>query len=85
MEAETANDDDRETPGDCWISLDRKLDAALTRVSEGELGCQLTLTSKAALSNGRAARGRVLLTHDIYHLQRNVLHGGNTEGFCFKQ
>ena len=52
---------DLETPGDGWISLDRKLAAAATEISEGELGRQLTLATTAALSKHRVARGRVLL------------------------
>ena len=37
-------------PGDGWISLDRKLAVALNKISEGELGRQLTLATTAALS-----------------------------------
>ena len=37
-------------PGDGWISLDWKLAAALIKISEGELGRQLTLATTAALN-----------------------------------
>jgi hypothetical protein len=58
--AETSEDVDPETPGPGWVTLDRKLAAALTYISPGELGRQLTLTSSAALNQGRVARGRLL-------------------------
>ena len=61
MKVETHEAVDLETPGDGWVTLDRKLAAALTKISHGVLGRQLTLTSNAALNSGQAARGRVLL------------------------
>ena len=72
MDVESADDDDLETPGDGLISLDRKRVAALTKASAGKLGRKLTLTSNAALSSERAARGRVLLrtASSITHLGR---------------
>ncbi len=61
MKVETHEAVDLETPGDGWVTLDRKLAAALAKISRGELGRQLTLTSNAALNSGQVARGRVLL------------------------
>ena len=48
-------------PGSGWVALDRKLAAAISRISHGKLGRTLTLTSNAALGRGQSARGRVLL------------------------
>ena len=77
---------DLETPGDGWVTLDRELAAALTRILRGELGRQLTLTSNDAVSSGQVARGRALLAlvfayysagnnamvmFDITHIQRS--------------
>ena len=61
MNVETHETIELGTPGDGWVTLDRKLAAALTKISHGELGRQLALPSNAALNSGRAARGRVLL------------------------
>jgi uncharacterized protein (DUF1684 family) len=94
MKVEAHEAVDLETPGDGWVTLDRKLAAALTKISHGELGRQLTLTSNAALSSGQVARGRVLLAlvfeyysagknamvmFDINHIQRITLEGDNLE------
>ena len=91
-----SDDDDLETPGDGWISPDRKLAAALAKVSEGGLGRQLALASNAAFNNGRVARGRVLLRtvfqyyssgmnaelmYDISHLQRIAFRGEHLKAF----
>ena len=85
---------DLEDPGVGWISLDRKLAAALTKVSFGEPGRQLA--SSAAMSEGRIARGRVPLAsvfkhyasghsaelmHDINHLQKIVFRGESQRAF----
>ena len=53
-----------ENPGDGWVSLDRKLAAALTKIAAThgkELGREITQHDTAALSNNRVIRGRVLL------------------------
>ena len=47
---ETHESIDLEELGYGWVSLDRKLAVALSRVFGGELGRQLTLASSAALS-----------------------------------
>ena len=72
------------------MTLDRKLAAALTRISHGELDRKLELHSNACLSLGKAARGRVLLQlvfnhyasgnnaelmYDINHIQKITLKG----------
>ncbi len=94
MKVEAHEAADLETPGDGWVTLDRKLAAALTKISHGRLGRQLTLTSNAALNSGQVARGRVLLAlvfeyysagknamvmFDINHIQRITLKGDNLE------
>ena len=60
---------DLETPGEGWVTLDRKPAAALTKIAHGELGKQLALTSNAALNAGKGARGRALrtLVFDYYY------------------
>ncbi len=78
------------------VSLDRKLAAATTKISGGELGRELTQASSAALSVGRAARGRVLLAivfryyaaghtaHMMFytrHLRHIVVTGESLESF----
>ena len=70
--------------------------AALTNISNGELGPALTLHSNACLNQGRSARGRVLLQivfnhyssgknaepmYDINHLQEISLKGEHLEAF----
>ena len=94
MKAETHGHADLEHPGHGWITLDRKTAAALTNISNGELGRALTLHSNACLSQGRSARGRVLLQivfnhyssgknaelmYDIDHLQTNTLKGEHSK------
>ena len=61
IQVEAHQIEDLEVPGNGWVTLDRKLAAALTNISHGELGRMLTLHSNACLNQGRAARGRVLL------------------------
>ena len=80
-----------ETPGNGWISPDRKPAAALTEISHGELGRELALASSAALSIGHVAVGRVRcscvfqyyssgknaeLMHGINRIQKITLEGG---------
>ncbi len=66
MKVETHEQADLEHPGHGWITLDRKFAAALTDISNGELGRALTLHSNACLNQGRSARGRVLL-HIVFN------------------
>ncbi len=61
MKVEAREALDLETPGDVWVTLGRKLAAASTKISHGEPGGQLALTSNAALSCGQVASGRALL------------------------
>ena len=83
-------------PGKEWISLDRKLAAALTNIAHGEIGRQLTLLTTIALNNNQIIRGRVLLAtvfkyyasgksgqvlYDMSHLQSLVMKDNNLEGF----
>ena len=85
MKVETHEQADLEHPGHGWVALDPQIAAALTNISHGELGRKLTLHSNACLSQGRSARGRVLLhivfnhyssdknaglMYDINHLQK---------------
>ena len=44
-------------PGVGWVSLDRKLAAALAKIAHGEVGRELTHMTTMALSNGQIARG----------------------------
>ena len=83
-------------PGDGWISLDRKLAAALTKISEGEFCHHWTLATTAAL-NKNEQRGEehcyvrcsstirleksAELMYEISHLHRIVLRGENLESF----
>ena len=62
MKVETQDLTYLQEPGVGWVSLDRTLAAALARISEGEIGRQLTLASTTALSSNTVQRGRVLLT-----------------------
>ena len=50
-----------EDPGEGWISLDRKLAAAVTSIAKGEIGRDITRYNTTALSNNQVVRGRVLL------------------------
>ena len=47
-------------PGVGWVSPDRELAAALTKISDGEISRQLTLASTTALNNNTVQSGRVL-------------------------
>ncbi len=79
MKVETHEAVDLETPGDGWVTLDRKLAAALTKISHGELGRQLTLTSNAALNSGQVARGRVLLALVFEYYSAGKTRYGNVQ------
>ncbi len=61
MKVETHEAVDLDTSGAGWVTLDRRLAAALTKIPHGQLGRQLTLASNSALHAGRVAIGRVLL------------------------
>ena len=96
MKIETQDEAYLNTPGTGWVTLDRKLAAAVSKISHGELGRTLTLTSNSALNRGQSARGRVLLQmvfshyasgknaelmYDINHIQKVHIKGDNLEGF----
>ena len=95
MKVETEEPEALEDPGEGWISLDRKLAAALTKIAKGEIGREITQYNTTALNNNRVVRGRVLLAlvfryyssgtsgqvlYDMNHLQTLTLHGDNWEG-----
>ena len=61
LKVETADPRELEDPGEGWISLDRKLASALTKIAHGEVGREITQTTTTALNNNQVARGRVLL------------------------
>ena len=44
-------------PGDGWISLDRKLAAALTKIAHGEVGRKSTQATATAINHTMVARG----------------------------
>ena len=88
---------DLEDPGEGWISLDRKLAAALANIAYGEIGRQITQATTTASSNTMVARGRVLpaivfryyasgdnaqVLCDLSHLQKLVLRGDHL-GSCY--
>ena len=60
LRVEAADPSELEYAGEGWVSLDRKLAAALTNIANGELGRQITQATTTALSNNMVARGRVL-------------------------
>ena len=77
-----------------WVSLDRKIAAALTKMATGEIGLEITQRSTTSLNNNTIARGRVLLAivfryyasgqsgqamYDMNHLQSLVMEGDNLE------
>ncbi len=95
VRVETHKHADLEHPGHGWITLDRNIAAAFAYISHGELGRALTLHSNACLSQGRSARGRVLLQivfnlyssgknaelmYDSNHIQKVTLHGRAPRG-----
>ena len=57
LQVETHDPADLEDPGEGWVSLDRKLAAALTKIAHGELGRQTTQTGTIALSSNVFERG----------------------------
>ena len=90
MKTESHDEAYLNVPGTGWVTLDRKLAAAISRISHGELGRTLTLTRSSALNRGQSARGRVLLQivfshyssgknaelmYDINHIQEIVMRG----------
>ncbi len=96
LQVETADPAELEHPGEGWVSLDRKIAAALTKMATGEIGREITQRSTTCLNNNTIARGRVLLAivfryyasgqsgqamYDMNHLQSLVLKGDNLEAF----
>ena len=61
MRCETDDPSLLNEPGEGWISLDRKLAAAFTKIAHGEIGRELAQATAMALNNGQLVRGRVLL------------------------
>ena len=61
MRVETEEPDQLLEPGEGWISLDRKLAAAITNIARGEIGREITQHNTTALLRGQVVRGRVLL------------------------
>ncbi len=53
--------EDLQEPGPGWISLDRKIAAALMLICHGELGRELTQMSTTMYNNDQIVRGRSLL------------------------
>ena len=95
MRAETEDPWALEDPAEGWVSLDRKLAAALTKIAKGEIGHEITQRNTTALNNNRVIRGRVLLAlvfryyssgttgqamYDMSHLQTLTLHGDTLDG-----
>ena len=60
-------------PGEGWTSLDRKLAAALTEISHGELGRVLSQLTTKSMNTNTMARGRVLPAAVFKH----YAHGNN--------
>ena len=69
LKVETHDTTQLEEPCEGWISLDRKLAAAKTKITHGEIGRQITHATTTALNNNTVARGRALLAFasDIVH------------------
>ena len=85
-----------EEPGEGWVSLDRKLAAAITNIASGDIGRETTQYNTTTLNNHLVVRGRVLLAIvrryysagttgqvmcDMSHLQTLTLHGDSLDGF----
>ena len=83
-------------PGTGWVSLDRKLAAALTRIAHGEIGRELSQKTTESLSWNEIVRGRALLAivfryyahgnngqvlYDMNHLQSLKMKDSNLESF----
>ncbi len=68
MQVETHQAEDLEVPGVGWATPDRKLTAALTKISHGEVGKRLALHSNACLNQGTPVRVQPLLVKQ----ERNV-------------
>ena len=96
MRVETDESWALEDPCEGWISLDRRLAAALINIAKGEIGRQTTQHNTTALNNNCVIRGRVLLAlvfryysssttgqvlYDMNHLQTLALQNDNLEGF----
>ena len=88
LRVETDDPAELEYPGEGWVSLDRKLEAALTKIAHSEVGREITQMTTTCLNNNSVARGRVLLAivfryyasgnygqamYDMNHLQTLVL------------
>ncbi len=61
LRLETDDPSELEHPGEGWVSLYRKLAAALTNIAHGEVGREITQKTTTCLNNNTIARGRVLL------------------------
>ena len=96
LKVETHKPSDLEIPGEGWVSLDRRLAAALTKIAHGEIGRQITQATTMALNNNTVARGSVLpanvsqyyvsgnnaqVLYDLNHLQKLTLRGDNLKSF----
>ena len=96
MRVETDEPWQLQDPGEGWISLDRKLVAALTKTAHGEVGREILQVTTTALNNNQVVRGRVLLAlvfkyyasgnngqviFDLNHLQSIKPINDNLEGF----
>ena len=60
-------------PGKGWVSLDRKLAAALTKIAHGEIGRELSQMTTQSLNKNEIVRGEVLLAIVV----RYYAHGNN--------
>ncbi len=96
LQVETHSLRDLEDPGEGWISIDRKLAAALTKIAHGEVGREIIQFSTVALNTNVIARGRVLLAmvfrcyasgdsaqvlYVLNHLQKLIVKGDGLESF----
>ena len=61
MQVEHAEPWTLEDPGVGWVSLGRKLAAALMKIAKGEIGRELIQFNNAGLNNNTVVRGRVML------------------------
>ena len=88
--------EDLQEPGPGWISLDRKIAAALMLICHGELGRELTQMFTTMYNNDQIVRGRSLLAfvfryyassqngqvlYDLNHLQGLKWLGTTLKGF----
>ena len=96
MKCESQEPNDLSRPGRNWVSLDRKLAAALTRIAHGELGRELSQKTTESLNRNEIVRGRTLLAivfryyahgnngqvlYDMNHLQSLKMKDNDIENF----